>query len=53
MLTTCFGWGEGEEFVISMETEKELYFDDVNDRWTYIDKLDEGKEFIYIRKYKE
>lgn len=51
MLTDCFGWNVGDEFIIQMESEKELYFDDVNERWTYIEKSEEGVEFEYIRRY--
>jgi len=52
MLKSCFGWDNGSEFVIAMETDGELYFSDVFRRWSYIEKKDEGVEFEYLKKYK-
>ena len=51
MLTSCFSWEDGQEIVVEMETVGELYFNDVNDRWVYVYKNEEGTEFEYIRKY--
>lgn len=52
MLSTCVGWGEGWEVTVQMETDGELYFDDENDRWSYVEKNKEGVEFVYLRRYK-
>ena len=46
-LDSCFS---GDRFTILLETEKELYFDDVFGRWVYVNKVDEGKDFKYIRR---
>lgn len=51
MLNSCFGWDKGSEFVAAMETDGEIYFNDVFRRWSYVKKTDEGKEFVYLRKY--
>lgn len=50
MLASCFGWDNGEEFVIAVEDETHLYFDDAFCRWTGVEKTAEGNEFVYIRK---
>ncbi len=51
MLESCFGWDKGSEFVVAMETDGELYFDDVFRRWSYVEKKDEAKDFEYVRRY--
>jgi len=53
MLTSCFGWDKGDEFVIQMEDDEYLYFDDVNDRWTALEKEYENIDFIYLRRGKK
>jgi hypothetical protein len=53
MLESCFGWDSGTVFSVDMETNDELYFNDVNDRWSYVEKKEEYKDFIYVNRYKE
>ena len=43
----CFGWNEGDEFALGGEDDKYLYFNDVNDRWTAIEKSELGTGFDY------
>lgn len=51
MLTSCFGWDKGSRFNIHLvDDDGTLYFYDVYHRWTVVEKSDEGKEFIWVRK---
>jgi hypothetical protein len=49
-LESCFSGDEGDRFTISLETENELYYDDIWGRYCYLYKNEEGKSFKYIRR---
>ena len=51
-ITSDFSGDEGDRFTIYLETENELYFDDVYGRSVYVFKSEEGIDFKYIRKGK-
>jgi hypothetical protein len=56
MLTGCTWWDKGCEYNVQYETENdnggELYINDENGGIAMIEKKDEGKEFVYVRKGK-
>jgi hypothetical protein len=47
-LTDCYGWDEGFQAEVESEDDINLYFHDVWDRWTYIEKSLEGLEFKIV-----
>lgn len=49
-LTSSFSGDIGDRFTILLETEDTICFNDVNDRWVYVNKCDEGIDFKYIRR---
>jgi hypothetical protein len=51
-LTSEFSGDKGEIFTILLETENEIYFNDCFDRWVYVNKIEEGTAFKYVRRGK-
>lgn len=51
-LTTCTGWDLGYRTEIEEEDSKYYYFNDVNDRWTSIEKTKEGNDFMILSEEK-
>jgi hypothetical protein len=54
MLTSCIWWSQDTEYNVQYETENdlggELYINDECGGIACVEKLSEGKEFIYLRR---
>ena len=50
LMTTCTGWERGYITKILSQDDKHYYFNDVYDRWSIIEKIKEGIEFIIVGK---
>lgn len=49
-LTECTGWDLGFQVEVESEDPKYFYFNDVNERWTCVEKDKEGEDFIVIEE---
>lgn len=51
-LTDCTGWDPGFRAQVESEDPEYFYFNDVNDRWSCVEKTKEGEDFIVLSEEK-